>query len=231
MKLAVVQHARRATVAEDLEALLQSAVRACSLDADVVVLPRPIWLDPVRIAQIPEASELSTAFPDVTVLSGPLGVEAETSAAGGVRLVRTPLGMTAALYGDDCLDPLMARELVSAEPDAIILRPGSESDLQAEAVLELALGLSESTSGLVLIAEADGAEAGEPGHGGSAIITLGALSAEALSGDDLLLSDVLAPVPQPEPRDPLPQLPPILTQRLALHRGERVQVDYPADLS
>ena len=149
----------------------------------------------------------------------------------GIDLVRTPLGMTAALSGDDCLDPLVARELSAALPDAIIMRPDSESDLQAEAVLERALGLSEAASGLVLVAETDGGADGEPGHGGSAIVALGEVSAEAEAGDDVLVAELRVPVGQPDVRLPVPDLPPILAQRLAIHRGERVEVDYPADLT
>jgi hypothetical protein len=41
----------------------------------------------------------------------------------------------------------------------------------------------------------------------------------------------VAPVQPPDIRIPLPELPTILAQRFALHRGERVAVNYPADLS
>ena len=53
---------------------------------------------------------------------------------------------------------------------------------------------------------------------------------EAMSGDDLLLVDIVLPIAPPEPRDLIPAVPPVLAQRVGAHRGERVAVDYPADL-
>lgn len=231
MKLAVVQHARCATATQDSEALVESTLRACSQGADVVVLPQPAWLSSAELQAVANAQTLASGYPGVTVLAGASPPAPDAAESRGVTLSRTPLGTTAALTGDECIDPLIARELAVAVPDAIILRPGSESELQAEAMLERALGFSESVAGLIVIAEADGGDIGEPGHGGSAVVVLGAMAAEAMSGDEVLAVDVSAPVPQPEPRDPVPELVPILAQRLALHRGQRVPVDYPADLT
>jgi hypothetical protein len=112
-----------------------------------------------------------------------------------------------------------------------VFLPRSENELQAEAILELALALSDSLAGLVIVVEPDGAEPGDPGHGGSAIIMFGKMVAEAMSGDDILYADIELPVGPPEPREPLPQMPPILQQRLAHHQGHQLEVDYPADLS
>ena len=139
------------------------------------------------------------------------------------------LGEVAVLRGDDALDPDTHRELASRLPAAIVLMPGAESDLQAEGVLELALGLSESVAGLVVVAEDDGAEPGDSGHGGSAIVLLGEVLAEALGGADVIVAEVPLPVPQPAPREPLPEVPPILLQRLAHHRGVKPRTDYPSD--
>jgi len=107
----------------------------------------------------------------------------------------------------------------------------SESDLQAEAILEVALALSDSMAGLVLVADTDGAEPGDPGHGGSAIIRLGEMVAEAGDGDEVLIAEVATPVAQPEPREALPEIPTLLAQRLATHRGKRLEVEYLADLT
>ncbi len=116
-------------------------------------------------------------------------------------------------------------------PNVAVLLPRSESDLQAEAVLELAIALSDSLAGLVIVVDTDGSEPGHPGHGGSAIIMFGKVVAEAMSGDDILFADVELPVGRPEPREPLPEMPTILQQRLAHHQGHHLEVDYLADLS
>lgn len=142
-----------------------------------------------------------------------------------------PFGHVVVIAGDAAIDPEQHRRLAGDPPDVLVLAPGSESELQAEAVLELAIGLSVSLAGLVIIAEASGAEPGSPGHGGSAIILLGEVLAEAVFDDQTLTADIDLPVLRPEPRAPLPALQPILVQRLAHHRGERPAMGYLADLS
>ncbi len=139
------------------------------------------------------------------------------------------LGTVAVLSGDAAFDPDVLRKLAADGTDVLVLCPASESDLQAEAVLEFAIKLSDSVAGLVLVVENDGAEPGQPGHGGSAIVLLGEILAEAMGGADLLEAEIGIPVPQPVPRDPLPQLPTILAQRVANHQGRHVHVDYPSD--
>lgn len=141
------------------------------------------------------------------------------------------LGTLCLLEGDAALDPAEhARARIQA-PDVLALAPAAESELQAEAVLELAIALSTAVAGLVVVLEHSGAEIGRPGHGGSAIVVLGEVVAEALGDEDVLVSEVPVPVPSPGPRSPLPELPTILAQRLANHRGEKPSTDYPADLS
>ena len=234
MRLAVVQETRRGTATRDSVTLLELLVNACSRGAEVVVLPNLPWLSATEIAEIASAAFLRTEYPNVTVLAplfGPPEPSSGAPLARGVPVNESALGTTAALSGDECLDPLIARGLAAAAPNAIILRPGNESDLQAEAMLERALGLSESISGLVLVAECDGGADGEPGHGGSAIVVLGEVVAEAVGGDDVLVAEVNAPMARPDARIPVPDLPPILAQRWAFHHGERASVDYPADLT
>ena len=107
-----------------------------------------------------------------------------------------------------------------------VLCPHSENDMQAEAVLELALGLSSSLAGLIIVIDSAGAEPGEPGHGGSAIVQLGEVVAEAMGdGDQTLVFEVELPIVQPEPRELLPEIPTILSGRLAQHHGEKPGVD------
>lgn len=231
MKLAVIQHVRRDTASEDSAVLTSCIASARSRGASVALLPDLPWLSLDVIETIAASGSFAASLPAIDVLTAPRATPPADVPGRGVELTRTPLGMTAALTGDACLDPVVAHELALARPDAVVLRPGSESDLQAEAILELALGLSEAVSGLVLVADTDGAAGGEPGHGGSAIVSLGKINAEAHEGDDLLLCDMVMPVGQPDSRIPVPALPPILTQRLASHRGQKVAVDYPADLT
>jgi hypothetical protein len=142
------------------------------------------------------------------------------------------LGVAALLAGDACMDPAEFSRIAGERPSLAVLVPRSESDLQAEAMLELAIALSDSLAGLVIIAECSGAALGEPGHGGSAVVQLGEVAAEAIGGDDVLFAEVKLPVPQPEPREALPAIPPLLAQRLAVHQGRgAVPPSYPAELS
>jgi hypothetical protein len=140
-------------------------------------------------------------------------------------------GRVVVVAGDAAIDPEQHRRLAADAPDVLVLAPGSESDLQAEAVVELAIRLSVSVAGLVIVVETSGAEPGSPGHGGSVVVLLGEVLAEAVFEEQTLDVDVTLPVPAPEPRAPLPELPTILAQRLAHHRGERPVVGYLADLS
>lgn len=140
-------------------------------------------------------------------------------------------GRVVALHGDSCFDPAVLGRLYADPPDALIMTPMSESDLQAEASLEFALALSESVAPLVIITENVGSEPGDPGHGGSAVVKLGEVLAEAMDDDESLVVDLDLPLGAPEPRDPLPEPAPILAQRLASHGGRRLAVSYPADLS
>lgn len=226
MRIAVIQHRMRATPAQDLEALVIAASRAVARGAQVVLLPVVPAID-----EGPLADELwrrlADAVPDAHVLSA--GGLASAGEAGEVCEVDS-LGRVLLLSGDAAIDPTVLDAAGGLAPDVVVLSPGSESDLQAEAVLEMAIGLSTSLAALVAVVEPDGAELGEPGHGGSAIVYLGEVLAEALGGDDVVVAEVVPPVGPPEPRSSLPELPPLLAQRLAAHRGAKLGVDYPADL-
>jgi hypothetical protein len=129
------------------------------------------------------------------------------------------LGRAGLVTGDSCFDPAQIAGLAAEKPGLVVLSPCSQTDLQAEAMLEYAIALSDSLSGVIVLAECSGAEPLEPGHGGSAIVVLGEVLAEAFSDDAVLTADIAVPFPQPEPREPLPAVPPLLTQRLAHNRG------------
>jgi len=231
VKVAVIQHRLRATPAEDASALADAARAAAQRGADFVVLPE------VPSLQGPGNLDRERLFQAVCELDGVRLVPQTGPNVAGIAFVSDPLegveelGRVALLIGDATLSGSSWLELLAKDPSVLVVCPRSENDLQAEAALELALAFSDSLAGLVLVAECDGAEPGDAGHGGSVIVLLGEVVAEALSGDDVLLAEVGVPVPQPEPREPLPELPTILQQRLANHRGEKPPVGYLADLS
>jgi len=160
-----------------------------------------------------------------------MGAEVLVSDIASAESALAVVGRCELLEGDATIDPGEHRRIAANPPDVLVLAPASESDLQAEAAIEVAIGLSLSVAGLVIVLDASGAEPGEPGHGGSAIVLLGEVAAEALAEDDVLMAEVPVPVPRPEPRAPLPEVPPLLLQHLAHHRGEKLTVDYPADVS
>ncbi len=225
MRIAVVQHALRPAPAQDLESLVAATARAAVGAATWVVLPVVPALD-----QGPLHEELWCR------LEGDVpGVQAHVASVDDARMgadsdERGAPGLVVTLTGDDCYSPAWLEAAHAQAPGVLVLAPGAESELQVEATLELALTLSTSVASVVIVVETDGAEPGEPGHGGSAIIHLGEVLAEALPGDDVLYADLEAPVGPPEAPGTLPEVPPLLAQRVAAHHGRKLEVDYPADL-
>lgn len=234
MRIAVIQHRLRETAEEDAAALADAVDRAAASGAELVVVPEVLALhdrDSASRRLLTERMAAAPAFclmPDVGPDCRGGAFTAEFPEAAGL-----PDGLQpAALFvGDAAIDPAEFVRALAHNPAFAALAPRSESDLQAEAVLEVAIGLSYSLAGLVLVAECAGGEPGEPGHGGSAIVLLGEVVAEAVFDDDVLVADVAVPIPQPEPREDLPELPTILAQRLATHQGRKLAQPYPADLS
>jgi len=161
---------------------------------------------------------------DVTVAAS------EPDAGAGSFEIVGPAGTTVVLAGDDCFSPDRLREAHAAVPGIAVLAPGAESEIQSEATLEFAIALSVSLASLVVLVETDGAEPGEPGHGGSAIVYLGEVVAEADTGDAIIYTDVETPIGPPGAPGPIPSVPPLLAQRVAAHGGRKFEVDYPADL-
>jgi hypothetical protein len=231
LRIAVAQHRLRDTAAEDAEALCAAALRAAEQGAELLILPEVFSLqgdeDPARERLFEEVDRLGVSlfWPQLGTDSG--GFAGFFDASEGLGR----LGSMALLIGDGCIDISTIRELAFGFPDLGVLVPRSESDLQVEAMLEVAIALSDSFAGLIIVVDVDGAETGYPGHGGSAIVMFGKVIAEAGEGDDLLIADIETPIGAPEPREPLPQMPTILLQRLAHHQGIELEVDYPADLS
>ncbi|HAL30388.1 MAG TPA: hypothetical protein DCP20_06695 [Coriobacteriia bacterium] len=225
MRIAVVQHAVRPAPAQDLEALVGAVVRAGARGAEWVVLP-----EVPAVAESPLNDELWRRLeedaPRVAVTAAYVEPGESCSALDDQD---TP-GVTAILTGDSCFNPETLACARAHAPGVLVLAPHAESDIQAEATLEFAIALSTSLASLVIVVGTDGADPGEPGHGGSAAVYLGEVLAEALTGDDVLYADVDRPVGPPESPDPMPQIPPLLAQRVASHQGRKLEVDYPADL-
>ncbi|TDB38717.1 MAG: hypothetical protein D9V44_03240 [Actinobacteria bacterium] len=187
----------------------------------------------VQLMLRPDEASDRVALAEATARAVARGVDAVVMPVDAVGSTNDldVLGRVVTLSGDAAIDPEELGKLSVLPPDVLVLTPGAESDIQAEAVLELALALSFSVAGLVIVSERSGAEPGIPGHGGSAIVLLGEVLAEAMADDDILYAEIPVPIPPPGPRALLPAVPPILLQRLAHHRGQRLSVEYPADLT
>jgi hypothetical protein len=229
VNIAVIQHTLRGNDADDATELGNSAADATDEGAELVIFsPAPV------LACVSAGDPVPKLFAAIGEPQNPETLYINTAAIPvGMHLVEMPrLGAVALFVGDACLDYQEILTASGKKPQLAIFVPYSENDMQAEAVLELALGLSSSLAGLIIVVDSAGAEPGEPGHGGSAIVQLGAMVAEAIGDEDQTLTiDVELPIPQPEPRELLPSIPTILSARLARHHGEKPGVDYPADLN
>lgn len=203
-----------------------AAVQAVARGADVLVLPAVSALNegPLSDELFCRLEESAPGLEVVVAQS-----ESPDVPPFAVRDIEA-LGRVVLLVGDACIDQEVLQAALASEPGLAVFSPESESDLQAQAVLELAVELSMSLASVVVLTEPDGAELGQPGHGGSAVVHLGQVLAEAMRGEDLLVVDLPAPLGPPEVPVALPEIPPVLLQRLAAHRGQKVPVDYPADL-
>ncbi len=229
MKIAVVQHRLRETPLEDAHALADAANRASSRGAELCILPEVFALHDGAARDV--LLGLLEELPGARVLLHAGAGTVSLAFVGEVLPGLEALGAPAVAIGDACFDRGTWVSMLEGGPSYLVMSPRSESDLQAEAAIELAIGLSDAVAGLVLIAECDGAVPGEAGHGGSAIVLLGEVMAEALGGDDVLIIDVMVPVSEPEPREPVPAIPTLLQQRLANHEGRHLDMGYLADLS
>lgn len=232
MKIAVIQHRLRESAAADAAALVASAKTAAAQGAQITFLPEVMSL--YADGQL----GMGDLYAGLKGLDGIRLLPSSGVNQVGMAATAPPIegyeefGSIALFSGDTGITGMELVRILADKPSTTVLAPRSESDLQAEAVVELAIALSESLSGLVIVAECAGAEPTEVGHGGSAIIALGKVLAESLvQDDDILYAEIELPIAQPEPREALPVPPPILSQRVAVHRGEKPSVDYPADLS
>jgi hypothetical protein len=234
MKLAVIQHRLRDGAESDARALADAAAAAGERGAEVIVFPEVSSLQErdgagqnllsILLADLPAFCIVPSVDPDVRGFGLVAPLPGPFSAPGG------GLGTVGVCVGDACIDEAELAHIAQESPGIVVLSPRSETDLQAEAMLEFAIALSDSLAGVVVVAECSGAEPLSTGHGGSAIVMLGEVVAEALAYDDILLADIPLPVPQPAPREPLPPVPPLLEQRLRHHSGQPA-IEHGADVS
>lgn len=229
VRIAVVQHQLRTHERMDLAALLSLTERAAEEGAQVLVYPCVPGIGASPALMNAFAANVAERTPGVTVISPCVALEAGPP----LGVAPTPLGSTLILSGDACIDTGLFDEIVSLRPEALIWQMDSESDLQAEAVLELALDASLSLSGLVLVAATIGEARGLSSYGVSAIVHLGEILAEAGEEEDVVVADVPVPVPVPvtlpERRGQLPIPTPVLAQRLSVHRGEPAHLDHVSE--
>ncbi len=226
MRIAVAQHVSALGEAGVVASVVRAAIER---DADLVIcpaVPQQVAGD-VSDALTRVVGERQGAYLLPSFDEGSQGSFELVSISGQYGTV----GVIGVFVGDACFDPAKWELALRSGIAVAVLCPGSEGDLQAEAALEVGIALSDALCGLVIVAETGGAPVGEPGHGSSAIIVLGDVVAEAFGDTDVLVAEVELPVAQPEPRDPLPAVPPLLAARLARHAGRRPAVGYPADLS
>ena len=217
MKIAVVQHRIRTHERMDLAALLFMSEQAEDEGADVIVYP--------CVPGLGYASSLMTAFASNVIERAPqvsiVAPCAARSRGGDIQSIPTRLGSTLVLAGDDCIDASTYPQIETLGLEALVWQMDTESPLQAEALLELALDASLSQAGLVLTACLWGEARGVSSSGGSAIVHLGEILAEAGDGEDLLIAEVPVPVALPERRGRRAVPAPVLQQRLAAHRGKQ----------
>ena len=221
MRLAVVQMLPVGESEADATRLTALIAQAREMGADVLVLPA---LPSIVGAGI--ESLLAAEDDRVSILPPPTDDEPAPP-----WLRQTPLGGVVDLVGDQAIDPELHVMLQEAAPNALVLRPEAESPLQAEAILELAIGYSRAIAGIVLIpATAETDPLSDDTFGGSAIVQHGEILAEAVDADEVLVADVDPSVRLQEPPAPLPEPQLILRQRLAHHRGGKAPVEWLADL-
>ncbi len=233
MRIAAIQHRLRESAEADAQALATAGVAAAEGGAELIVFPS------VPSLQLDSGAGhllLSALLRDVPAFCVVPGIDPESRGVAVIAQLPEPFSSSEAasvasvIVGDACMDGATLAEVASHNPSLAVLSPRSENDLQAEAMLEFAIALSDSLAGLVVIAECSGAEPLDVGHGGSAIILLGDVVAEALSDDDVLFAEVPLPLPVPHPREALPQVPPLLVQRFEHHAG-RVAIVHGPDIS
>jgi len=227
LRIAVVQHRVRTHERMDLAALLAMSEHASDEGAQSIVFPRIPGI-------VPGSPLLEAFFRNVAErCPGMYCIRPRMRHRTGEAMGCTPtaLGRTIVLADDDCIDPALFPHIQALDCEALVWMLVSEDDLQAEAVLELALDASLTLAPLVIVVSVTGHARDVDAHGLSAIVHLGELVAEGGEGEDLLIADLGLPAAMTQKTRRLPEPTPVLLQRLAAHRGTKAPVEYPADLS
>jgi hypothetical protein len=211
----------------DLAALLSVSEQAEDEGADVIVYPNVPGLCGSASLLAAFAQNVTERAPQVSIVAP---CASDATAVRSPEPVATRLGRTRLLGGDACIDPDLYPSIEAMGLEALVWQAETESPLQAEALLELALDASLSQAGLVLAACLAGEARGIASHGGSAIVHLGEILAEAGAGEDLLIADISVPVSLPARRGLRAVPAPVLAQRLAVHRGKKYRPTHPADV-
>ena len=224
MRISTIQAAREATDAAQTAAIVRAVAEAVARGAELVAAPCALSLsrDPDSLAGTNAAiRDVAGEATVITPCSGMMCGGTRTNAASAV-------GSVAVLCGDEALDAGALATLAHERPDILVWQVEGESALQAEAIREHAISVSETVASLVLVASM--CCAGEV-VGATAIIYGGEVLAEADESPAVLTVDVTTPLAPPDRHGEIPTVSPILAQRLAVHEGHRAPVDYPADLS
>lgn len=222
MRIATVQHLLRAHERMDLAALLSLCQEASEEGAALIVCP--------HVPGLVHSEQMSRAFNENVRAYAPgsavITPFASASKSDPLAVSHSAAGRALVLGGDECLDPELYPTIEILAPGMLVWQVETESTLQAEALLELALDASQSQSGLIVIATPVGNARGTESCGGSAIVHLGEIVAEAGSGEEIIYADVVVPVMLPEKRRMRAVPAPVLQQRLAVHRGKRPRLDH-----
>ena len=222
MRIATVQHLLRAHERMDLAALLSLCQEASEEGAALIVCP--------HVPGLAHSEQMSRAFNENVRAYAPgsavITPFASASKSDPLAVSHSAAGRALVLGGDECLDPDLYPAIEVLAPGILVWQVETESTLQAEALLELALDASQSQSGLIVIAAPVGSARGTESCGGSAIVHLGEIVAEAGSGEEIIYADVVVPVMLPEKRRMRAVPAPVLQQRLSVHRGKRPRIDH-----
>jgi hypothetical protein len=225
MRVSAIQLADSGESAEMLATLRAAVSEAVAAGAVLVVCPCVPTLQAGPDVVAATRAAVRDVADGATVILPCSGLTCGVPIFGEPAVGQAP-GSVAVLCGDECIDPEALAGVAAGDPDMLVLQVEGENDLQAEAIREFAIEASETVAGLVLVASRTDA----PEAAGGALIAYGGETlAEAGEGTEVLLADVIAPVLPPEMPGVVPTAPTILLQRLAVHRGRRPEVDYPAD--
>lgn len=224
MRVAAVQLADDGSAAEITAALVAAVDEALEAGATLIVCPYVARLSDEDEAAVAVKSAIKKAAAATVVL--PCGGLAYGGAHLRDEAAADAPGAIGVMSGDECLDPDALAVMAQGCPEILVWQLEGESPLQVEAIREYAIAASETVAGLVVVASLTGSGTGA---GGALICWGGEIVAEAGELPEVLAADVVTPLLPPDLRGERTIAPTILLQRLAVHRGEKLAPDYPAE--